>query len=507
PMRPAVRLDKGCRLLLAMVLALAGGTAQAVGLVAAYAFSEGSGTAVTDLSGNGNHGTIVGTASWNAQGLFGGALAFNGNTLVQVPASASLNLTTAMTLEAWVNPSVTPTWWWDVIYKGDDNYFLMASSNADTPALGGTWPSGDDFTTAPSGLIPGVWTHLAGTYDGSVARLYVNGVQVSTLPVSGALTSSSNPLQIGGDSFFGQFFNGLIDEVRVYNRALSQAEIRTDMTTPLVPPSGDTIAPSTPGNLAASAVGAGHINLSWIASSDNVGVQKYFVERCQGAGCTDFAYVAIAGGTAFSDGDVATSSSYSYRVRAADAQGNLSPYSNTASAATSEPSTPGLVAAYAFNEGSGTTVSDASGNGNDGAIVGTAGWASQGVFGGALGFDGATLVQVPVARILNLTTAMTLQAWVRPSATGLWRHVIYKGNDNYFLAGSSNTNTPAAGGTWAGDSQYVSAPAELSLNTWTHLAASYDGSAVRLYVNGAQVASFAVSGALVSSSYPLQIGG
>ena len=107
------------------------------GLVAAYAFDEGTGSTVTDLSGNGNTGTLANT-TWSS-GKYGSALAFNGTTSqVTIPDAASLHLTTAMTLEAWVNPAVVTSAWRDVIYKGNDNYFLMATSDrSSTPAGGG----------------------------------------------------------------------------------------------------------------------------------------------------------------------------------------------------------------------------------------------------------------------------------------------------------------------------------------------------------------------------------
>ena len=75
------------------------------------------------------------------------------------------------------------------------------------------------------------WTHLAATYDGTVLALYVNGVQAATLVVSGPLITSTGALQIGGNAIWGEWFNGLIDEVRVYNRALSATEIQADMDT------------------------------------------------------------------------------------------------------------------------------------------------------------------------------------------------------------------------------------------------------------------------------------
>ena len=73
------------------------------------------------------------------------------------------------------------------------------------------------------------WSHLAATYSGSTMRLYVNGVQVATRSVGTGLTTGTLPLRIGGNSIWGEWFAGRIDEVRVYNRALNQTEILSDM--------------------------------------------------------------------------------------------------------------------------------------------------------------------------------------------------------------------------------------------------------------------------------------
>jgi hypothetical protein len=67
------------------------------------------------------------------------------------------------------------------------------------------------------------------TYDGATLRLYVNGTQAATRAVTGTIQSGTNPLWIGGNQPYGEYFNGLIDEVRVYNRALAPGEIQTDM--------------------------------------------------------------------------------------------------------------------------------------------------------------------------------------------------------------------------------------------------------------------------------------
>src|SRR6202042_2341545 len=100
----------------------------------------------------------------------------------------------------------------------------------------------------------------------------------------GAISTSTNPLQIGGDSVYGQFFAGLIDNVRIYNVALTAAQIQADQTTSVVAGPPDTTPPSPPGTLGAIAVSGGEVDLSWGASTDNVGVTGYAIERCAGSG-------------------------------------------------------------------------------------------------------------------------------------------------------------------------------------------------------------------------------
>ena len=98
--------------------------------------------------------------------------------------------------------------------------------------------------------------------------------------------------------------------------------------------SADTTPPTAPASLTATAASGTQISLSWTASTDNVGVTGYRVERCQGSGCSNFAQIATPAATSFNDSGLLASIAYSYRVRATDAAGNLSGYSNTASATT-----------------------------------------------------------------------------------------------------------------------------------------------------------------------------
>src|SRR5207253_1598234 len=96
----------------------------------------------------------------------------------------------------------------------------------------------------------------------------------------------------------------------------------------------DTIPPSTPTKIGRASCRERQNNPVWAASTDNVGVTGYRVERCQVAACPNFARVPVLSTTTFSDTGLTASTSYSYRVRVTDAAGNLSPYSSTATAST-----------------------------------------------------------------------------------------------------------------------------------------------------------------------------
>ena len=204
------------------------------GLVAAYGFNEGSSVQVTDASGQGNTGTIS-SATWAPAGRFGAALSFNGtSSWVTVADAASVRLTTGMTIEAWVNPA-SSTGWRSVVLKetgGGLAYALYAANNASLPA-GYIHTSTDVGLNGTTATPLNSWTHLAFTYDGAAMRMFVNGAQVSTRAVTGSVSVASGALRIGGNSVWGEYFRGLIDEVRIYNRPLNAGEIQADMSTPI----------------------------------------------------------------------------------------------------------------------------------------------------------------------------------------------------------------------------------------------------------------------------------
>jgi hypothetical protein len=161
-------------------------------------------------------------------------------------------------VEAWVYPTVSMTQWATVVLKeqpGGGLYELYANGDQSQPLTSVT--IGGDYKVLSGGpwLIPNTWVHLAATYNGATQRLYVNGSEVASRPQSGSIQVSDSALRIGGNSIWGEFFKGRIDEVRVYNRALSAGEIQTDMNKSVAtssPPirlvGTDTIGPATDSN-------------------------------------------------------------------------------------------------------------------------------------------------------------------------------------------------------------------------------------------------------------------
>jgi hypothetical protein len=98
---------------------------------------------------------------------------------------------------------------------------------------GGTLGGAVQFVAGRSANPIGAWSYVALTYDGSTMRLFVNGRQAASRSTTGTIETTKNPLWFGGNHPFGEFFDGLIDEARVYDRALTGVEIRADMEKPV----------------------------------------------------------------------------------------------------------------------------------------------------------------------------------------------------------------------------------------------------------------------------------
>ena len=244
----AGRLTLACStFLLALVTLVPSAThaQSAAGLVAGYAFNEGSGTTAADASGSGLTGTLTNGAAWGT-GRNAGAVLLDGvDDFVELGNPALLQLTGSMTVSAWVNSAAFPVDDAAIVSKrasGEVGYQLDTTVDRGprtisfklTNSSGGTM-----FRYGATTLQANTWYFVTGVYDAATSALhvYLNGqLEDGTLlgTVTATQQNSSANVNIGrrptGNSFN---FNGRIDDVRIYGRALTQTEIQADMSTPI----------------------------------------------------------------------------------------------------------------------------------------------------------------------------------------------------------------------------------------------------------------------------------
>jgi len=202
------------------------------GLVGYWSFNEGtvSGVTVSDVSGN-NDGTLVGNAQI-AQGRYGNAVELDGASgYVEIPDNASLQLWETYTLEAWIYERES---------KSSRFIDKCTAGTSDGPHLdnhpgtklrscaGGCVTSELDFTLDE-------WYHIVMTFDEGVVNFYLNGSPAGGGEVASPLSGNDLSLKLGADSNGQNLLNGLIDEARVYNRAITEAEVNQNMVSENIP--------------------------------------------------------------------------------------------------------------------------------------------------------------------------------------------------------------------------------------------------------------------------------
>jgi hypothetical protein len=201
--------------------------------VADYRFNEGTGTVVLDASGYNNNGSMSGGVTRVGDAARGQVLSFNGsNGLVTIADAASLDLTTGMTLEAWVRPTSVEGWRTVVLKEIDGGLaYSMYANDADANKPAGYIRTNheDEKVRGKKRLTANVWVHIATTYDGTTMRFFVNGEEVDSRKQTGAIETSGGKLRIGGNLVWGEWFRGQIDDVRIYDVAVGSAQIKADM--------------------------------------------------------------------------------------------------------------------------------------------------------------------------------------------------------------------------------------------------------------------------------------
>lgn len=214
------RLDSGYVAQLQSSLQL---TIQPGGMLLYYALNEPSGTFVRDSSINANNGNTISSPTWTS-GRVDGGVSLNGSS--QYVTGPDVDSATNITISAWVNPSASHTS--SIVSKhsstSDNQGRLSLASN--TPSFTITTGGTQRTATAGSAIPSSSWSHIVGTYDGSNARLYVNGVQAGISAGTGAIATNAFAWTVGRDAnASSNYFNGVIDEVKVLSRALTLSEV------------------------------------------------------------------------------------------------------------------------------------------------------------------------------------------------------------------------------------------------------------------------------------------
>jgi hypothetical protein len=193
-------------------------------LVAWWKLDEPDGRAVADSSGNNHAGVLVGDPTWT-QGVIGGALEFDGDgDYVDVGAAPDLDIVGRITVAAWVKVNAFDTDWQAIVTKGDTAWRLSSGMGNNMHfACTGMWP---EWVHGSVDVNDGQWHHVAGVYDGDELRLYVDGALDASAPTAGPINVNEYPVYIGENAEHpGREWNGLIDDVRIYDYALSESEV------------------------------------------------------------------------------------------------------------------------------------------------------------------------------------------------------------------------------------------------------------------------------------------
>lgn len=205
-------------------------------LVMYLPLDENSGNTAKDLSPFKNDAVLKGKPAWVA-GKYNSCIQIATGNWLEVKDSDSLDLTTAITINCWVLIKGMTAEHQSAVEKGDawkaGEYNLLPCYNPDSVLLQmNDLPDSCDDEATGGKVNDGEWHHIAGTWDGKVIRTYIDGKKSSELACSGTLEKNSDPLYIGARGGNQRWMNGLIDEIKVYNRALSEAEIKTDKNDP-----------------------------------------------------------------------------------------------------------------------------------------------------------------------------------------------------------------------------------------------------------------------------------
>ncbi len=364
---------------------------------------------------------------------------------------------------------------------------------------------------APGAIQLGQAYHVVGTYDGSQVRLYVDGEQVASTPLTGVIGQSDQGLSIGAWNGSTEFADSVIDDVAVYGAALSAQQVGDHWDIGSEPPTPPDPTVATPSDLTATTASQTRIELRWDDDADNE--TEHVIERDSSAAFSSPETTVLGEGeTAYSDTGLTPGTTYFYRVKARNAS-NESGWSNVANATTTAPPPPPadgygqMVLAddpeshWRFGEPSGNIAIDQRAI-NPGAYANSPALGVPGLLvddGGntAVAFDGVNdYMSVSDSNSLEIASPLTLEAWIDPDTVGapgdIATIVSRTGSYALRLNGSALVFELT---TLGGPQQLSTGAGAIEAGKPQHVVATYDGTTRRLYLDGIEVEEAPLAGA------------
>ena len=458
-------------------------------LIGHWKFDDASGTTATDHSGNGNTGTLTNmdaATDW-VSGKKGGALDFDGsNDYVSVSDNNLVRGRSVLTFSSWfkIDPSASVIRF--LVEKGENSYFSLEAYSSLSP----NFYINNTLAASYGVLQKDIWYNLVLTLDGATAKGYLNGVEVDSRSFSTTVPDNSNDITIGARILGANagYFNGLIDDVRIYDTTLSATEIQAIYNENQV-----TINASQNNKLTDGLVGLWSFDGQDVAIVEGVGGGGYVVS---GAGNVTYNGTYLESGTLNGQPRyrlddthwLAYLADYGFENWFLAPDQTLTDYpsyisdDNTILGSWEELAESGAPTVLEAGGSSSATTYDRSGQGNDGTLT-NGPTPDRGIIGQGMRFDGVDdYVLVSNSTSLN-PSHITMSAWVKVNKTTDLQTVVVKQNEpvgQYFIRIDDGQ---IGGGIHTGVWSFVLDSDIVQIGTWYHIVVTYDGSNIRLYKN------------------------
>ena len=447
-----------------------------------------------------NNGILTGLANWQT-GKIGQAMGFDSSSYVSIPNESDYDFTGPMTISAWFianfntpNQTIISKGSGFTIYRNyQSNTLIFLCSGLGRPATG-TVSINDNN-----------WHHVAGVYDGAAILIYIDGRLDYSRPASGSITTNDYPLRIGSNAELANVnWQGAIDEVRLYDRALSAAEVAEIG-------GGFLAKANAPINNAT--VSSANVTLSWLSGYQSLSHDVYFgseaatVENATTAS-PEYKGNQILTNTNYPLGNLEREKTYYWRI---DEIQNSTTYKGDLWNFTTQD--PNLRGWWKFDETAGTIADDSSVYACDAVLINSPKW-DQGRIGGCLYFNYESWNQqrceVSNESNFDITDQITIAGWIKVNGWSRWSGydtIVCKGNNSWklFRNGSHDYHGPL-NFTLSGVSPSVGVSVYgVEDNIWHHIGAVYDGTEIRLYVDGILRNSVPASGNIITNNSKVSI--